>query len=96
MSTNKLTNEYYAFDGYATSTIFFDYQTSLWKIMLLSNNSIFATTNTTKVDYPFGTRIWQVFADEITGNFTLNFNGCDDNDHFNCNDGSCIGIDHRY
>ena len=95
MSTENLTNEYYAFDGYATSTIFFDRQSNLWKMMLLSNNSIFATTNTTKVDYPFGTRIWQVFADTVKGNFTLNFNGCDDDEHFNCKDGSCIDIGHR-
>ena len=95
MSTEELTNNYFGFDGYATSTIFFDKEATLWKMMLLSNSSIFATTNTTKVDYPFGTRIWQVFADEVIGNFTLNFNGCDDDLHFNCNDGSCIDIEHR-
>ena len=95
MSTEDLTNGYYAFDGYATSKIFFDSQSNLWQMMLLSNSTIFATTNTRKVDYPFGTRIWQVYADSVTGNFTLNFNGCDDDKHFNCHDGSCIGIEHR-
>ena len=95
MSTERLTNGYYAFDGYATSTMFFEKETNLWKMVLLSNSSIFATTNTTQVDYPFGTRIWQVFADTVIGNFTLNFNGCDDDEHFNCQDGSCIDIEHR-
>ena len=95
MSTESLTNEYYAFDGYATSTISFDIQSSLWQMTLLSNSSIIATTNTTRVDYPFGTRTWQVYAGTVIGNFTLNFNGCDDDEHFNCNDGSCIGIEQR-
>ena len=49
---------------------------------LLTNSSIFATTNTTSVDYPFGTRTWQIYAGDVKGNFTLNFNGCDDDKHF--------------
>ena len=93
MSTDQLINDYYYFDGYATSTIFFEKQTSLWKLMLISDSSIFATTNT--VDYPFGTRVWQVFRDNFIGNLTLNFNGCNDDEHFNCKDGSCIGIENR-
>ena len=95
MSTDKLINDYYSFDGYATTKIFFERKSALWKMMLLSDNSIFATTNTTIGEYPFGTRIWQVFASTQTGNFTLNFNGCDDDEHYNCEDGSCIVIEHR-
>ena len=95
MSVDELTNGYYSFDGYAATKIFFNRKTNLWQMELLTNSSIFATTNTTSVDYPFGTRIWQIYAGDVKGNFTLNFNGCDDDKHFNCFDGSCIKSEQR-
>ena len=90
MSTDEFTNGHYSFDGYATSKIYFDNEDKRWHLELLSNSSIFATTNASNDDYPFGTRMWQVTSAEVQGNFTFNFNGCDDVSQYNCHDGSCI------
>ena len=96
MSTDEFTNGQYSFHGYASSKIYYENEDKLWHLELLSNSSIYATTKASNGDYPFGTRRWQVFSGQVQGNFTFNFNGCDDHIHYNCNDGSCITADRRY
>ena len=58
----------------------------------LSNRSKFATCDVD--DYPLGTHIWKLREDN--SNMTLNLNGCYDEWHFNCHDGSCIDITARW
>ena len=78
MSTDEFTNGQYSFHGYASSKIYYENEDKLWHLELLSNSSIYATTKASNGDYPFGTRRWQVFSGQVQGNFTFNFNGCDD------------------
>ena len=95
MSTDKFTNGHDSSDGYATSNIYYDNEDKMWHLRFISNSSIFATTNASYTEYPFGTRKWQVLSGEVQGNFTLNLNGCNDVSQYDCHDGSCIGADKR-
>ncbi|TRY70496.1 hypothetical protein TCAL_02367 [Tigriopus californicus] len=65
---------------------------------LLTDPSVYATTNTT--EYPLGTFLWDFHGDKCNGIFTehskvsINFNACNGSE-FNCLDGSCVGIGSR-
>ena len=77
---------YYFFNGYTGAKIFRDPKLSKWKMVGQSISSKFATCDVD--DYPFGTQVWKLNEDDR--NMTLNLNGCYDDWHFNCQDGSCI------
>ena len=82
--------------GYTDSVIYFDIETSKWKLELSSNKSIYATTDSQ--DYPFGVHNWTYFnAPELPGNHTLllSLTTCDDGE-FNCDNGICIPMSKRY
>ena len=96
MATDKLINGHYSFDGYTTTRIHFDNVTKLWKMELLSDPSIYATTELVPVEYPFGSHIWDVEAPAYKGDLEMNLNSCDDFDSFGCNDGGCIPIEERF
>ena len=96
MATDKLINGHYSFDGYTTTRIHFDNATKLWKMELLSDPSIYATTELIPVEYPLGSHIWDVEAPAYIGGLELNLNSCDDFDSFSCNDGDCIPIEERF
>ena len=97
MSTQGLTGGHYAFDGYATTKIYFDQTNNLWRMELLSSKNIIATAHTSFGKYPYGTHMWHIppTNDEEGYSFFLNLNGCDIYDEFNCYDGSCVSIDKR-
>ena len=95
MATSTFINGHYSFDGYTSTRIFFDNGTQLWRLELLSDSNIHATTKLIPVEYPLGTRIWNVETPEFRGKIELNLNSCDDFDSFSCNDGACINIDER-
>ena len=52
-----------------------------------------ATTNAT--DYPIGSRCWDVHSPPFNGMVTLNLNACDDEEEYNCADGTCVVIEDR-
>ena len=95
MATNKFVNGHYTFDGYTTTEIHFDNASQLWRIGLLSDSSIYATTETIPIEYPLGNRIWDVESQIFKGQLELNLNSCDDFNSFSCNDGACITIEER-
>ena len=95
MATSTFINGHYSFDGYTSTRILFDNGTQLWKLELLSDTRIHATTELIPTDYPLGKRIWDVTAPVFNGKLELNLNSCDDFDSFSCNDGACITIERR-
>ena len=95
MATDKFIDGHYIFNGYSTTRILFDNATKLWKMELLSDASINATTEVVPVEYPLGSHIWTVMSPDYKGNLELNLNSCDDLDSFGCNDGDCIPIEER-
>ena len=95
MATNKFLNGHYSFDGYTSTRIIFDNVTQLWRLELLSDTSIHATTELIPIDYPLGNRIWDVVTPIFNGKLELNLNSCDDFNSFSCNDGACITIEER-
>ena len=95
MATNKFLNGHYSFDGYTSTRILFDNTTQLWRLELLSDTSIHATTELIPTDYPLGNRIWDVATPVFNGKLELNLNSCDDFNSFSCDDGACITIDER-
>ena len=81
---------YYSFDGYTGTKIFWDTELGQWKMVRLGNRTQFATCETD--DYPFGTHEWKLNGvdGKEGGNMKLNLNGCFDKWQFNCYDESCI------
>ena len=96
MATNKFLNGHYSFDGYTSTRIIFDNVTQLWRLELLSDTSIHATTELIPIDYPLGNRIWDVVTPIFNGKLELNLNSCDDLDSFGCNDGNCVSMEERF
>ena len=95
MNTEKFLNGHYTFDGYTSTRIFYDNENELWRMELLSNSSIHATTMMTE-EYPLGNLTWNVITPIFDGPLDLNLNNCDDFSNFNCNDGTCIDVKERY
>ena len=95
MATDKFLNGHYSFDGYTGSRIFFDNNTQLWRLELLSDPSIHATTELKPVDYPLGNYLWDVETLGFKGKVNLNLNSCEDFSSFSCLDGGCITIEER-
>ena len=52
-----------------------------------------ALTNAT--DYPIGSRGWDIRSPQFNGAVTLNLNACDDEEEYNCADGTCVRIEDR-
>ena len=50
MATSKFLNGHYSFDGYTSTRILFDNETHLWKLELLSDTTIHATTELIPID----------------------------------------------
>ena len=95
MATDKFLNGHYSFDGYTNSRITFDNKSQLWLLELLSKPSIYATTEMIPIDYPLGSRHWDVTTPIFKGKVVLNLNSCDDFTSFSCNDGACVSIEER-
>ena len=95
MATDKFLYGHYSFDGYTGSRITFDKEIQLWRLDLLSDSSIFATTEVKPVDYPIGSYVWDVETPAFKGQLNLNLNSCDDFSSFSCFDGACITIEER-
>ena len=88
---------YYSFDGYTGTKIYWDTALGKWKMVRQGDKSQFATCEAN--DYPLGTHVWKLNnrrAYKDGGSMTLNLNGCYDDWHFNCYDGSCIDITARW
>ena len=68
----------------------------LWRLELLSDSSVHATTQLVPVEYPLGSRLWNVTSPVFAGQLDLNLNSCDDLNSFSCRDGACIAIEQRY
>ena len=62
---------------------------------MLSDPSIYATTEILPIEYPLGSHLWNVETPIFKGTLELNLNSCDDFDSFSCNDGACIEIEER-
>ena len=95
MATDKFLNGHYSFDGYTTTRIKLDNGTKLWRMELLSDTGVYATTEQTRIDYPLGSRVWDVKTPFFNGKLDLNLNSCNDFDTFSCNNGDCIRIKER-
>ena len=52
-----------------------------------------ALTNAT--DYPIGSRCWNIHSPQFNGAVNLNLNACDDEEEYNCADGTCVVIEDR-
>ena len=96
MATDKFINGHYSFDGYTNTRIIFDPKVKLWKMELLSDTSINATTEVIPMEYPLGSNIWNVAYPAFSGQLELNLNSCDDLDSFGCNDGNCVSMEERF
>ena len=95
MATNKLINGHYSFDGYTTTRVQYDNVSQLWRMEMLSDPSIYATTEIIPIEYPLGSHLWKVNTPIFKGILELNLNSCDDFDSFSCSDGACITIEER-
>ena len=95
MDTIRLVNGHYSFDGYSKTKIYYDNITELWKMELLRNPDIQATTQIIPFDYPLGSRLWDVRTPVFNGTLELNLNSCDNFDSFSCMDGACVTIKER-
>ena len=96
MATNKLINGHYSFDGYTTTRIQFDNVSNLWRMEMLSDPKVHATTEILPIEYPLGSHFWNVETPIFKGSLELNLNSCDDFDSFSCNNGACITIEERW
>ncbi len=61
--------------------------------LLSGDLSEYATTK--DVDYPLGTNKWQLVLPTSSREILLNFNACDDDFEFNCNNSICVTMDQR-
>ena len=95
MATDKMINGHYSFDGYTTTRILYDNVTLVWRMEEASDPNIYATTEIVPIEYPLGSRLWNVSTPIFTGTLELNLNSCDDMDSFSCKDGACITIEER-
>ena len=94
MDTNEVLNGHYHFNGYTDTKMYFHNDIKVWRLELLSDQSIYATTKS--LDYPFGTHIWDIVLPDSQSTLTLNLNSCQSKSEFNCNDGICIDMNERY
>ena len=83
------------FDGYTTTRMHFDNKSQLWRMEVLSDPNVYATTEIMPVDYPLGSHVWDIHSENFNGKLELNLNSCDDFESFGCNDGACISIKER-
>ena len=81
----------FTFYGYQSSKIVHDIEDKNWKIEILSNSRDYAITNGS--DPPLGTREYHLSESLGGGTVKLNLNSCDNNEEYNCDDGSCIPIE---
>ena len=95
MATDKMINGHYSFDGYTTTRIQFDNVSKLWRMEMLSDPNIHATTEILPIEYPLGSRLWNVETPIFNGSLELNLNSCEDTASFSCKDGACINIEER-
>ena len=89
----QMENMDFNFTGYSGSTIASQNNTSIWKIEMLANTGMYATTNGTVP--PFGTQEYLLSEDLGGGQIALHLNACNDLHEYNCEDGSCIPIEKR-
>ena len=95
--------ELYNFRGFSSSLLNYDLNKSEWKLTLYSNPNIYATCNESNYPssiYPFGKFNWYFFGDTCKHiepekvlaknvyKLPINFNACDPNSEFNCEDGT--------
>ena len=73
----------------------FDNKSQVWRMEVLSDPDVYATTEIRPVDYPLGSHLWDINSENFNGKLELNLNSCDDFESFSCNDGACILIEER-
>ena len=90
----------HSFSGFTSTIMKWNESNSEWRLSVYGNSLTYAICNETGLDYPFGDHKWYIFNDEcqyfgseqkISKNaykLTLNFNGCNTKDEFNCKDGT--------
>lgn len=83
----------FTFHGYTRSSISFLQNATKWKSEMLADPNKYATTHGTNP--PFGTKEYLLSEDLGSGKVVLNLNACNDDEEFNCDDGSCIPIQMR-
>lgn len=93
----QMVNGRLSFRGITETLFFWDDVSSVWKLELYSNSSIYAVLDDTS-DYPFGTHVW-TFNNEVCYNdnqtdIEININACNKTE-FNCYNGFCIPISKR-
>ena len=87
-----LTNDF-SLNGFKSTLISYDNSTTKWMMKLSSDSDKYATTNGSLP--PFGTKEYFLSKELGGGHITLNVNACDDKTEYNCQDGSCILMEHR-
>ena len=81
----------FTFYGYQNSKIVHYIENRKWKIELLSDPQLYATTNGS--DPPLGTQEYHLSESLGGGTVILNLNSCDNSKEYNCDDGSCIPME---
>ena len=93
LAISQMRNNDFTFRGYTNSKIGYDDSKENWVIQIDSGSNMHAITNGSVP--PFGTKEYLLSEELGGGHMLLNINACDDNNHFNCKDGSCIPIEKR-
>ena len=83
----------FTFYGHQNSKIFHDMDSKRWKIEMLNDRNIYATTEGSEP--PLGTRKYQLSESLGEGTILLNLNSCDNSEEYNCNDGACIHMERK-
>ena len=79
--------------GFIDTLIFLDTQLQKWKIVRVTDQDVYALTNS--IDPPIGTHLFNKSEKAGGGTFWANIYACDDESDFVCRDGGCIPIEKR-
>ena len=83
----------FTFNGYQNTKIRLTNETNIWSIEIPQDSDKTATTISALP--PFGTHKYSLSQSLGGGNILLNINACDESEHYNCKDGSCIDSEKR-
>jgi hypothetical protein len=87
------------FNGFKRTRIFFDTNSTSWKIILTTKPDMYAervlVEKQQSLVVPLGTHRFKPSPQLGGDHFDINMNVCNDDKEYNCHDGTCIQMDER-
>ena len=69
--------------------------TQLQTYQIMNKFDEFCRAFSNATDYPIGSHCWDIHSPLFNGAVNLNLNACDDEEEYNCADGTCVIIEDR-